>query len=70
MEHDASPADEFRSYREALGWSADYTAQRLGYRSRTSIRQIEAGEQQPRPHDLAWLEAASAYLRDHPAPAR
>lgn len=59
---------DFRSCREALGWSLRETARRLGYADNKSIRQIERGLQRPRAADLAWLRAASAYLREHPEP--
>lgn len=59
---------DFRACRLALGWSLSETARRLRYKSRSSVAQIERGEQSPRPADLDWLRGASAFLRAHAAP--
>ena len=62
-------ADQFRAAREALGWDRAALAARLGYASENSIRQIEAGKQQPRPAHREWLVGAAAYLLQHPRPS-
>ncbi|MDR3415018.1 MAG: helix-turn-helix transcriptional regulator, partial [Nevskia sp.] len=54
--------------REALGWDAAALARRLGYRSRTSIYQIEAGKQAVREEHAQWLAEVAAPLIQRPAP--
>ena len=55
--------------REAIGWSIQHTADRLGVNERT-VRRWDSGEFDPPSAIVAWLRKIAAYIDRNPPPAR
>ncbi len=58
----------FRTHREAIGWSIQHTADRLGVNERT-IRRWDAGDTQPPARIVAWLADFADAIARVPPPA-
>lgn len=55
----------FRQHREAVGWSIQHTADRLGVNERT-IRRWDSGQFDPPDVVIAWLGKIAAFIEGNP----